>query len=204
MRTRAAFVGAVMVFCVGWAGVLALLLKRGSLAAEPPRQGVLRTANGPASALWQAAREAGQGPPWSMSASAPVRGVAGNGKAAARAGRAAGARVRALVVEHDDMPLAGGTVRHLLRATVPAGLSGEQLRRCIDLALDEERMKHPQVDSVSVYLYEEAVYARYTGRATPLGAAVAFGVWAPGGEWANPGRAISGLDNRVTYNVPNR
>lgn len=203
MRTRAAFVGAVMVFCVGWAGVLALLLKRGSMAAEAPRQEA--AASGPASSLWQAAREAGQGPPWSM----PRPGVA-QGEAKPKAGGKpkngvrAGVRVRALVVEHDDMPLLGGTVRHLLRATVPAGLSGEQLRRCIDLALDEERMKHPQVDSVSVYLYEEAVYARYTGRATPLGAAVAFGVWAPGGEWANPGRAVSGLDNRVTYNIPAR
>lgn len=115
---------------------------------------------------------------------------------AARRVRGAG-----VVMEHDDVSLAG-TVRHLLRATVPAGLPAEELRRTIDRLIDEERLNHPNVDSAAVYLYEEQVYARFVGRATPLGAAVAHGDWAPGGEWTSPARSVSGLDNRSSYVLP--
>lgn len=187
MQFRAAFLGAVVIFCLGWAGVLALLLRRASASVDASSApALLQRRTTPPAGLFQAAQNA-----------------AAQGAGAAAAQQKPAVRARAHQVEHDDVSVAG-TVRHLLRATVPAGLSGEALRRCIDAALDDERMAHPQVDAVSVYLYEEQVYARYTGRATPLATAVAFGVWAPGGEWQNPGRAVSGLDNRATYSLPRR
>lgn len=110
---------------------------------------------------------------------------------------------RAQVVEHDDTSLFG-TTRHILRATVKEGLSPEQLRRCIDRVLDEERLIHPQVDSVGVYLYEVGTYAKFTGRATPLAAAIASGIWAPAGSLQNPARSLSKLDNQTVYTLPQR
>lgn len=108
--------------------------------------------------------------------------------------------VPARVMEHDEVPLEG-TVRHLLRATVPAGATG-MLRRQLDRILDEERILHPQVDAVAVYIYEEPVYARFTGRVTALEAAVAHAVWAPGGDFTVQARALSKQDNRTVYTLP--
>ncbi len=138
---------------------------------------------------------------------APASGAEPPAKPANAAAKSAdpGARprrqVRGLVVEHDDASLIG-TSRHILRATVPAGLTPEGLRRCLDLALDEERIMHPAIDAAAIYLYEEQTHARFTGVTTPLDAAVAHLVWAPGGEWKNPARSISHLDNRTVYFLP--
>lgn len=178
-RLRAALFGAVTLFCIVWAAFLAVLVKR---AGSSEGAALGRGLAAPAS-----------------------EGLIGAAAAAAmpRPEAAPPPRPRAVLVEHDEVPLAAST-RHLLRGIVPRDLAPEELRRILDEVIDAERLDHPQVDAVGAYLYEEAVYSRFAGRVTPLEAAVAHATWAPGGDWTQPARAVSGLDNRTLHVLPRR